>query len=225
MSQETSKRNHKNIELTMQTPKYYIIAALVIMAIIVLFLGSPNKASANPAQKAFNKNLVKAAIDRTKHLVVYDGAYKRIAYPMGDVSPLKGVCTDVIIRTYRKLGIDLQKDVHVHMRKNFSRYPKNWGLKKTDTNIDHRRVPNLQVFFTAKGISLPISKNAADYKPGDLVTWMLPGNLPHIGIVVNKKSADKNRFLIVHNIGLGPKMEDILFDYKITGHYRYNGTK
>jgi len=225
MSKVSVKQNNTSCELTMQAPKYYIVAAIIVMAIIILALGPPNTATANPANETFSKKLVKAAIERTKHFVIYDGSYKRLAYPMGDVSPRKGVCTDVVIRTYRKLGIDLQKDVHVHMRKNFSRYPKIWGLKKTDTNIDHRRVPNLQVFFRAKGTSLAVTKKASNYKPGDLVTWMLPGNLPHIGIVVNKKSADNKRYLIVHNIGLGPRMEDMLFHYKITGHYRYRGSK
>ena len=210
----------------MQPVKYYIYMAVAIITLLTLVIGPLKSATAiPPEQESVQSKLVKAAIDRTKHLVVYNGAYKRIPYPMGHVSPLIGVCTDVVIRSYRKLGIDLQKDVHVHMRKNFARYPKIWGLKKTDTNIDHRRVPNLQVFFRAKGLSLPISKRASDYKPGDLVTWMLPGNLPHIGIVVNKKSKDKKRFMIVHNIGMGPKMEDMLFDYRITGHYRYSGTK
>ncbi|VAW81352.1 hypothetical protein MNBD_GAMMA12-1532 [hydrothermal vent metagenome] len=213
----------KNI--TLQASKQHNVFIVLIIAISILFLAFSTTAISNPSNDVFSKRLVKAAIDRTKHFVRYDGAYKRIAYPMGDVSPGKGVCTDVIIRSYRKIGIDLQKNVHVHMRKNFSRYPKIWGLKRTDTNIDHRRVPNLQVFFRAKGTSLGVSKKASDYKPGDLVTWMLPGNLPHIGIVVNKKSRDKKRYLIVHNIGLGPKMDDMLFQYRITGHYRYTGNK
>lgn len=198
--------------------KQFTLALLVV-------LSTTNSISASTTSADFKNSLVKAAIERTKHLVIYDGAYKRIAYPMGDVSQRKGVCTDVVIRAYRKIGIDLQKDVHEHMRKNFSSYPKNWGLKRTDTNIDHRRVPNLRVFFRAKGTQLAVTKRASDYQPGDLVTWLLPGNLPHIGIVINKKSADKKRFLIVHNIGMGPQMEDMLFSYKITGHYRYSGSK
>ncbi len=218
----------KNIYLNDPAPhigKKRNIFIMLIIGMSTLFLTISSMAHSNPDNDTFSKKLVKAAIDRTKHFVRYDGAYKRIAYPMGDVSPKIGVCTDVIIRSYRKIGIDLQKNVHVHMRKNFSRYPKIWGLKRTDTNIDHRRVPNLQVFFRAKGISLAVSKKASDYKPGDLVTWILPGNLPHIGIVVNKKSRDKKRYLIVHNIGLGPKMDDMLFHYRITGHYRYTGTQ
>jgi hypothetical protein len=130
-----------------------------------------------------------------------------------------------VIRSYRALGIDLQEKVHQDMKKNFKKYPTHlWGLSHTDTNIDHRRVPNLQVFFTRHGQSLPISAEAKDYRPGDLMTWNLrprPGNLPHIGIVSNMKSQDGERYLIVHNIGAGPKLDDVLFDFEITGHYRY----
>jgi uncharacterized protein YijF (DUF1287 family) len=133
----------------------------------------------------------------------------------------RGVCTDVVIRSYRKLGIDLQKEVHEDIAANFIKYPKSWGLKTTDTNIDHRRVPNLQVFFTRKGEIKTISDNAADYKPGDIVTWMLVGNKPHIGIVVDKKNTQGNRYLMVHNVGGGQVVQDCLFAYKITGHYRY----
>lgn len=175
-------------------------------------------------RQALMNKLVKAALERTKHFVIYNGAYRRINYPMGDVNPRFGVCTDVVIRAYRKLGIDLQKDVHLDMKRNFSIYPKNWGLKRPDTNIDHRRVPNLRKYFSRRGISLPVTRNPKNFKPGDLVTWMLPHNLPHIGIVVDKMSKDGKRPLIVHNIGMGPKMEDMLFQYRITGHYRYYGT-
>lgn len=164
-------------------------------------------------------------MQRTEHDVVYDGSYISISYPNGDVPANIGVCTDVIIRSYRKLGIDLQKELHEDIAKNFDLYPSRriWGLGKPDRNIDHRRVPNLQVFFQRHGQELAVSDKADDYKPGDLVTWMLPGNLPHIGIVVNKRSADNKRPLIVHNIGAGPKMDDMLFRFKITGHYRYSG--
>lgn len=167
--------------------------------------------------------LVAAALSQTKEAVTYNGAYFKIAYPMGDVPAQYGVCTDVVIRAYRKLGIDLQQLVHEDMREKFSLYPakKNWGQTKTDTNIDHRRVPNLQTFFTRHGKKLSVSSNAENYQAGDIVTWMLPGNLPHIGIVTGKRSADGQRPLIVHNIGAGPKLNDMLFDYTISGHYRY----
>ena len=169
----------------------------------------------------FTEKLVAAALERTTHQVRYDGSYRKIAYPGGDVPANVGVCTDEIVRIYRALGIDLQKEVHEDMRRNFALYPKNWGLKGPDTNIDHRRVPNLQTFFTRKGERLKVTSNAADYQPGDMVTWMLPGNLPHIGIVTDRRSEDGLRPLMVHNIGAGPVLEDMLFVYKITGHYRY----
>ena len=171
----------------------------------------------------FADRLVDAAIERTTHRVTYDGSYRRIDYPGGDVPDGIGVCTDVVIRSYRALGIDLQQLVHEDMRGNFSKYPPNWGLRGPDTNIDHRRVPNLRKFFERHGESLRVSREPGAYQPGDLVTWMLPRNLPHIGIVINRRSADGERPLIVHNIGGGPQAEDMLFDYPITGHYRYVG--
>jgi len=173
------------------------------------------------AQNLFAQKLSAAALSLTKDKVSYDPAYFVIKYPNGDVPADKGVCTDVVIRAYRKSGIDLQKQVHEDMAKNFSAYPKTWGLKKPDTNIDHRRVPNLRVFFAKFGKSKSIETNPELYIPGDIVTWLLPGNLTHIGIVVNKKSADGKRYLIVHNIGGGQVIEDCLFKFTITGHYQY----
>jgi uncharacterized protein YijF (DUF1287 family) len=133
----------------------------------------------------------------------------------------KGVCTDVVIRAYRKLGIDLQKEVHEDMKLNFSKYPKNWNLKKPNTNIDHRRVPNLMVYFSRKGIVKSITKNGTDYLPGDIVCWNLGGAITHIGLVVNKKSDDGTHYLVVHNIGAGQVLADCLFDFKIIGHYSF----
>ncbi|KQT24314.1 hypothetical protein ASG22_09900 [Chryseobacterium sp. Leaf405] len=173
------------------------------------------------AQQSFSQKLSDAALSLTKTKVTYDPAYFTIDYPNGDVPADKGVCTDVVIRAYRKLGIDLQKEVHEDMAKNFSKYPKTWGLKKPDTNIDHRRVPNLRVFFAKFGKSKSTETKPELYVPGDIVTWLLPGNLTHIGIVVNKKSADGKRYLIVHNIGAGQVIEDCLFKFTITGHYQY----
>lgn len=172
-------------------------------------------------------SLVEAAKERTLHSVRYSGSYFSIPYPNGDVPENIGVCTDVVIRSFRKLGVDLQKRVHEDMSENFDLYPstKIWGLKKPDKNIDHRRVPNLQVFFSRFGVNLKATQNSADYSPGDIVTWMLPGNLPHIGIVIDEMSGDGARPLIVHNIGGGPKINDMLFDFPITGHYQYLGTK
>ncbi len=169
-------------------------------------------------QKALK--LSDAAISLTKDKVVYDPAYVKIPYPIGDVPAATGVCTDVVIRAYRKLGIDLQKEVHEDMKSNFSAYPKIWGRKTPDKNIDHRRVPNLMVFFNRRGIKKPITKFAADYKPGDIVCWDL-GRQKHIGIVVDKKSADGQRNLIVHNIAHGQVLEDVLFAWNIIGHYTY----
>ncbi len=172
---------------------------------------------------SFALKLSAAALNLTNDKVAYDPAYFSIQYPNGDVPADKGVCTDVVIRAYRKLGIDLQKAVHEDMAANFNIYPKIWGLKKTDTNIDHRRVPNLMTFFSRHGNKKPISQNKADYQPGDIVTWNLEGNLTHIGIVVNKLSDDKQRFLIVHNIGRGQELSDCLFEFAMTGHYSYGG--
>lgn len=167
--------------------------------------------------------LVKAAKERTAHHVTYNGRYVPIQYPGGDVPSDIGVCTDLVIRSFRQVGIDLQQKVHEDMRENFSLYPseKIWGLRRTDNNIDHRRVPNLRVFFTRAGKRLSITQKPEDYLPGDLVTWMLDGNLPHIGIIIDKKSAHGDIPLVVHNIGNGPEVSNILFSYPITGHYRY----
>lgn len=175
------------------------------------------------AQNKFQKQLADSAFTLTKNKVIYDPSYFRIDYPNGDVPKTKGVCTDVVIRAYRKLGIDLQKEVHEDMRSNFSKYPQNWGLKGPDKNIDHRRVPNLMVFFQRKGAELPISKIASDYLPGDIVCWNLGGAVTHIGIVSSFKSADQKRYKIIHNIGAGQVLEDCLFSYRIIGHYRYSG--
>jgi len=172
---------------------------------------------------AFQQDLVSAALERTQHQVSYNGAYYRLDYPNGDVPANIGVCTDVVIRAYRTPGVDLQVLVPADMAANFGAYPSKriWGLSTTDRNIDHRRVPNLQAFFRRHGESLPISQAPADYAPGDVVTWMLPGNLPHIGIVTDKLAANTGTPKVVHNIGAGPRLEDMLFDYRITGHYRY----
>lgn len=194
---------------------------LVFIAVLVL----PAMAAAQRAGEPqdFSNKLVQAALERTRHEVVYDGSYFSIAYPGGDVPDNVGVCTDVIIRSYRQLGIDLQADVHEEMTTDFEAFPKNWGLTRPDPNIDHRRVPNLQALFSRKGVVLPVSRNPEDYVAGDLVTWMISGSLPHIGIIVDRRSEDGKRPLVVHNIGRGPRVEDMLFDYPITGHYRYYG--
>lgn len=170
---------------------------------------------------AQNIELSNAAISLTNQDVTYDARYFSIDYPNGDVPKDKGVCTDVVIRAYRIVGIDLQKEVHEDMKSNFELYPQNWGLTTTDKNIDHRRVPNLMMYFKRQEASLPISNNPKDYLPGDIVSWSLGGGLTHIGVVVDKKSSDNQRYLIVHNIGAGQVLEDCLFNYKIIGHYRF----
>ena len=165
--------------------------------------------------------LVSAAQDRLKHNVRYTGSYVKLDYPGGDVPANTGVCTDVIIRSYRAaFGFDFQKAVHEDMKANFSAYPKNWGLTRTDRNIDHRRVPNLEAYLKRQNAKLPISKKGSDYKPGDIVSWRLSGNLPHIGIVSDRKAWDGTP-MIIHNVGAGPQEENVLFAYKINGHFRF----
>jgi uncharacterized protein len=182
----------------------------------------PRPSSGSP----FLDRLSEAAVERTSHEVRYDPTYFVIPYPGGDVPPEVGVCTDEVIRSYRVLGVDLQQLVHEDMKSNFTLYPRKWGLKKPDTNIDHRRVPNLMVFFERQGAGQSVTQSARDYKPGDVVTWDLGNGLTHIGIVVAVPSqSDESRLQIVHNIGAGPKMEDVLFAWKITGHYRFTGPK
>lgn len=188
---------------------------------LCLMLSVPGRAPAELSD--FSARLSAAALERTRHRVRYDGSYRRIPYPGGDVPDDVGVCTDLVIRAYRRLGIDLQREVHEEMHRNFDAFPKHWGLKHPDPNIDHRRAPNLQRFFERRGVALPVTDEPDDYLPGDLVTWMLPGNLPHIGIVVERRSANSDRPLIVHNIGAGPELEDVLFRFPVTGHYRYSG--
>ena len=159
----------------------------------------------------------KAQIGVTLH---YDSAYRRIPYPGGDVPPDRGVCTDVVVRAYRRLGLDLQVLVHRDMAEAWEAYPHAWGLKGPDASIDHRRVPNLAAFFTRHGRALPLSRDPAAYRPGDLVTWRLISGVPHIGIVSDQRGpAGVPR--MIHNIGAGTKLEDVLFVYTITGHYRY----
>lgn len=172
---------------------------------------------------SFTEKVSNAAIQIIDKDVVYTPDYVKLKYPNGDVPAKTGVCTDVIIRAYRKLNIDLQKEVHEDMVANFTKYPnlKKWGLKTTDKNIDHRRVPNLEVFFGRKGKTLSITQNANNYKTGEIVTWMIHDKLPHIGIITHLKSEDGKRNLIVHNIGGGQVLDDCLFSYTIVGHFQY----
>jgi uncharacterized protein YijF (DUF1287 family) len=200
--------------------------SLLAVLCAVFIPGAVPQTNVSTSRQDFTRRLVGAAMERTHHSVRYVSEYVRIPYPGGDVPADTGVCTDEIIRSYRAVGFDLQKEVHEDMLQNFAAYPnkRRWLLAHPDSNIDHRRVPNLMVFFQRKGESLPITGRAEDYVPG-LVTWDLGGNVPHIGIVVYQKSRSSGRYMMVHNIGEGPKMEDVLFNWKITGHYQYFGPR
>ena len=171
------------------------------------------------AQDASPMRLLQSAYDQVGKTVSYDPSYEAIAFPGGDVSIARGVCTDVIVRAYRGIGIDLQLLVNQDMRSAFAAYPRRWGLSHPDPNIDHRRVPNLMVFFARHGQVLLISKEAQDYHAGDIVTWRLPDGRPHIGLVSDRQQ--NGRPLAIHNIGAGAQVEDVLFSFEITGHYRY----
>ena len=172
-------------------------------------------------RQELTRKLVTAAIERTHHHVRYVSGYVRIPYPGGDVPADTGVCTDEIIRIYRAVGIDLQKEVHEDMVQNFDVYPHNWR-RAPDTNIDHRRVPNLMLFFSRKGETLALTRRSEDYSPGDIVAWNLGGGITHIGMVVDRRGTS-GHYMVVHNIGRGPQMEDVLFDWAVIGHYRYHG--
>jgi uncharacterized protein len=166
------------------------------------------------------KQVLQAAIEQTKYTRGYDPAYVAIAYPGGDVPRKSGVCTDVVIRAFRAIGMDLQQAVHEDMKRNFAVYPQYWGLNGTDTNIDHRRVPNLMKYFERQGKAIAITTRKEDYLPGDVVTWNLGEGLEHIGIVTQFKSAQTGQFLVVHNIGAGTRLEDIVLNWPVIGHYR-----
>ncbi|MBK8066448.1 MAG: DUF1287 domain-containing protein [Rhodanobacteraceae bacterium] len=172
------------------------------------------------AQESGLQCLVDASREQIGVTLHYDPTYVRLAYPGGDVPPERGVCTDVLVRAWRRLGIDLQRLVHEDMRAHFARYPQNWGLRAPDRNIDHRRVPNLATFFSRHGQSLGTAGEDAEFLPGDLVTWRLPSGVPHIGIVSDRKSASGTP-LVVHNIGAGTREEDMLRGFQLTGHFRY----
>jgi uncharacterized protein YijF (DUF1287 family) len=191
----------------------------VVASLVALTL--PGLARSTVATDSRTLHVIAAAIAQTRLAVTYDGSYRRIAYPNGDVPANIGVCTDVIIRAYRAIDVDLQQLVHEDMSAAFQHYPRLWGAKRPDPNIDHRRVPNLQTFFRRRGAGLPVGSVADRFAPGDLVTWMLPGNLPHIGLVIDRLSMGGERPLIVHNVGRGPQIEDVLFQFPMTGHYRF----
>ena len=167
------------------------------------------------------KQFIDGAVEQSKVTTGYDPSYVKLDYPNGDVASDTGVCSDVVVRAFRKAGIDLQKEVHEDMKLAWAEYPRKWGARGTDTNIDHRRVLNLTTYFDRRNKALPISNNRADYLPGDLVAWELSDGVEHIGILTNLWSEPDKHCLVVHNIGAGARVEDVLFAWKIIGHYRY----
>lgn len=200
----------------MRSSAAWLIAPWLVLSAV------PSAADPNAtSQPTRPLELVTAARAQVGKTTRYDGTYQRLAYPGGDVPLQRGVCTDVVIRAYRALGIDLQVLVHEDMGRAFEAYPRLWGLSRPDANIDHRRVPNLRTFFARHGLVLPASRRGRDYLAGDLVTWRLNAGVPHIGVVSDRRSDDDQRPLILHNIGLGAQEEDVLFTYEVTGHYRF----
>ena len=195
---------------------------LVLPALGPRWLQARRALGLRPAPKTFYERLAYAAEDIIDPGVVYDPAYVQLSYPGGDVPAKRGVCADVVIRAYRRVGIDLQVKVHEDMKAHFAAYPKLWGLRRPDRNIDHRRVYNLATFFTRHGAALPCTKHGDDYRPGDIVVWRVK-HQGHIGIVSSLRNRSRDRCLIVHNIGGGQVLQDMLFEYPIIGHYRYAG--
>ncbi|MEO1329860.1 MAG: DUF1287 domain-containing protein [Pseudomonadota bacterium] len=197
-----------------------------LIALGLLAAAAPTRLLADARGRAdpsadFARRLSDAAISRTERRVFYDGGYRRIAYPMGDVPDHLGVCTDLVIRAYRAVGVDLQQLVHEDMSRAFRRYPQAWGLSRPDTNIDHRRVLNLERFFERQNAALRVSDDPRAYRAGDLATYRVAGGRPHIGVVTHRRGWT-GRPLVAHNIGLGPQLEDFLFAYPIIGHYRFH---
>lgn len=204
--------------------RLFVTGTTASLALVGMCLAPSTGGAEVPAAEPWADKLVKAAESQIGVTVTYDAAYRKIAYPGGDVPRKIGVCTDVVVRAYRDgLGVDLQKLVHEDMKKAFSAYPKLWGLAATDRNIDHRRVPNLRTFFQRSGAAIAVSRSGADYKPGDVVSQVLPDGRPHIGIISQRLNDAGSAPLVIHNIGRGTSAEDILFALDITGHYRFAG--
>jgi uncharacterized protein len=203
-------------------PNQAMLTRRAALSAILTFLAPPFAASASLPTEPWAEKLITAAAAQVGVTLSYDPAYRKLSYPGGDVPREGGVCTDVVIRAYRDaFGLDLQQQVNIDMKRSFAAYPKIWGLSRADPNIDHRRVPNLRTFFKRRGAEKPVSDVGADYLPGDLVTQMLPGSLPHIAIVSNRLNPDQSRPLVIHNIGGGARIEDTLFTYEITGRFRF----
>ncbi len=194
-------------------------SAKVAALMVLLCLGAAEAGAAPLPREA--AQVVAGAIEQTKYTRLYDPAYVQLAYPGGDPPPDRGVCSDVVVRAFRRAGVDLQKAVHEDMARHFSAYPKLWHLSAPDPNIDQRRVPNLMTYFARMGKSLPITKRPEDYAPGDVVAWDLGNGQLHIGVVSDTRAPDSQDYEIVHNIGAGARLEDVLFSWTIIGHYRY----
>lgn len=207
----------------------FIYLSALILSLLAISCGAQTRAVDIPENRVQIgspeiRKVLQSAHDQTRVTTGYTQKYFTIDYPNGDVPKETGACTDVVIRAFRAAGVDLQKEVHEDMKANFGKYPAKWGLTSTDVNIDHRRVPNLRRFFERRGKSLPVTDRASDYIPGDVVTWDLNGaGMTHIGIVSEVKDPSTGRYLIIHNIGSGTRLENRLFEWEITGRYRYFG--
>ena len=222
----TAAADRINLLITLPLPATTMLKTLSTLLLALLAAASgaqPASRPATPRASGAPQALVEAARSQVGVTLTYDPAYRRLAYPNGDVPIERGVCTDVVVRAYRKLDVDLQALVHQDMKKAWGAYPHEarWQLKAPDPNIDHRRVPNLATFFARHGTAMPASREMKTYLPGDIVTWRLPHDLTHIGIVSDKFS-DDGVPLIIHNIGAGAREENMLFAYPITGHYRWH---
>lgn len=194
------------------------VRGLLAFALVLLLACA---AGAQEPRQILRDRMIEAALNQVGVTIHYDGSYQTLAYPGGDVPLDRGVCTDVLIRAFREIGVDLQVLVHEDMSTHFDEYPRDWGLRAPDRNIDHRRVLNLMCLFARRGCDLPVTRNPDDYRPGDIVAWELFPGVYHIGIVSNQPSCELDRLLIVHNVGLGTELEDFLFAYEIKGHYRF----
>lgn len=194
-----------------------------LLSVLCLFLLNASVAGLHAASRIPGplplERFVESAMLQTQLTLFYDPSYVKLSYPGGDVPIERGVCTDVIIRAFRAVGVDLQKLVHEDMKRHFSRYPKRWGLTRPDSNIDHRRVPNLETFFSRHGMRIA-DLSPSSFRKGDLVVWKLPGGLPHIGIVATEPAGGSSRPLCVHNVGAGTRLEDVLIEWPITAHFR-----
>jgi len=197
------------------------IAAFLGVATVLHGVSAQRGTPPRPQPAELTSRVVRSVLEQTTYTLHYDPSYVRLTYPGGDVPRERGVCTDVVIRAFRAAGVDLQREVHLDMSANFSVYPQRWGLRGTDRNIDHRRVPNLMTYFQRQGRALTLSNSADNFQPGDVVAWDLGGGVLHVGVVSNVRAAGGQRYQVVHNLAAGAKLEDVLFAWRVIGHYRY----